>query len=111
MLPPDSAPARSGTASEVPQSSQNADEGALSAPHFGQGLDIGLPQAAQNFLPLVLSVPHLVQRMSRNVLFGFMLALDETEYKPKVKQELLELHSYKRYPESWGGWPTPGPMR
>ena len=47
----------------MPQSSQNADEGAFSAPHFGQRLDSGLPHAAQNFLPLVLSVPQLVQRI------------------------------------------------
>jgi hypothetical protein len=50
--------------SAVPQSSQNADAGAFSAPHFGQRLDSGLPHAAQNFLPLVLSVPHLVQRIA-----------------------------------------------
>ena len=48
-------------ASAVPQSSQNADDGAFSAPHFGQRLDSGLPHAAQNFLLVVLSVPHLVQ--------------------------------------------------
>jgi hypothetical protein len=42
---------------------KNADEGAFSAPHFGQRLDSGLPHAAQNFLLVVLSVPHLVQRM------------------------------------------------
>ena len=47
----------------MPQSSQNADEGAFSAPHFGQLRDSGLPHAAQNFLLVVLSVPHLVQRM------------------------------------------------
>ena len=51
-------------ASAVPQSSQNADAGAFSAPHFGQRLDNGLPQAAQNFLLVVLSVPHLVQRIA-----------------------------------------------
>jgi hypothetical protein len=50
-------------ASAVPQSSQNADDGAFSAPHFGQRPDRGPPQAAQNFLPVVLSVPHLVQRI------------------------------------------------
>ena len=48
----------------MPQSSQNAEEGAFSAPHFGQRLESGLPQAAQNFLPVVLSVPHFAQRMS-----------------------------------------------
>src|SRR5216684_9189943 len=52
------------TASAVPQSSQNADEGAFSAPHFGQRLVNGLPHAAQNFLPVVLSVPHFVQRIA-----------------------------------------------
>ena len=51
-------------ASAAPQSSQNADEGAFSAPHFGQRLDNGLPQVAQNFLPVVLSFPHLVQRIA-----------------------------------------------
>jgi hypothetical protein len=44
--------------SAVPQSSQNTEEGAFSAPHFGQRLDSGLPHAAQNFLPVALSVPH-----------------------------------------------------
>jgi hypothetical protein len=44
-----------------PQSSQNADAGAFAAPHFGQRLDSGLPHAGQNFLPVVLSVPHFVQ--------------------------------------------------
>ena len=48
----------------MPQSSQNADEGAFSAPHFGQRLGSGLPHAAQNFLLVVLSVPHLVQRIA-----------------------------------------------
>src|SRR5208283_3333855 len=38
-------------ASAAPQSSQNADEGAFSAPHFGHRLEIGLPHTAQNFLP------------------------------------------------------------
>ena len=52
------------TASAVPQSSQNADDGAFSAPHFGQRLGSGLPHAAQNFLLVVLSVPHLVQRIA-----------------------------------------------
>src|SRR5712671_5948730 len=51
-------------ASEVPQSSQNVDDGAFSAPHFGQRLDSGLPHAAQNFLFVVLSIPHLVQRIA-----------------------------------------------
>jgi hypothetical protein len=50
-------------ASAVPQSSQNAEEGAFSAPHFGQRLESGLSQAAQNFLPVVVSVPHFAQRM------------------------------------------------
>jgi hypothetical protein len=50
--------------SAVPQSSQNADEDAFSAPHFGQRLGSGLPHAAQNFLLLVLSVPHLLQRIA-----------------------------------------------
>ena len=48
----------------MPQSSQNADEGAFSAPHFAQRWDIGLPHAAQNFLLVVLSVPQLVQRIA-----------------------------------------------
>ena len=51
-------------ASEAPQSSQNADEGAFSAPHFGHRLDSGLPHVAQNFLPVELSFPHLEQRIA-----------------------------------------------
>jgi hypothetical protein len=51
-------------ASAAPQSSQNAEEGAFSAPHFGQRIDNGLPQAAQNFLPVMLSAPHLVHRIA-----------------------------------------------
>jgi len=38
----------------------------FSAAHFGQRLDSGLPHSAQNFLALVLSVPHLVQRIVLN---------------------------------------------
>jgi hypothetical protein len=56
-------------ASAVPQSSQNADEGAFSAPHFGHRLEIGLPHTAQNFLPVLLSVPHFEQRIDPNRLF------------------------------------------
>ena len=48
----------------VPQSSQNADKGAFSAPHVAQGLDNGLPQIAQNFRPVVLPVPHLRHRIA-----------------------------------------------
>ena len=48
----------------MPQSSQNADEGAFSAPHLGQRMESGLPQAAQNFLPVVLSAPHFVHRIA-----------------------------------------------
>src|SRR3984893_7002475 len=51
-------------ASAAPQSSQKADDGAFSAPHFEQRLNRGLPHAAQNFLLVVLSVPHLVQRIA-----------------------------------------------
>jgi hypothetical protein len=47
----------------APQSSQNADEGAFSAPHLGQRPDNRQPHAAQNFLPVALSVPHLIQRI------------------------------------------------
>jgi len=50
--------------SALPQSSQNRDAGAFSAPHSGQRLDSGLPHAAQNFLPVALSVPHFVQRIT-----------------------------------------------
>jgi hypothetical protein len=50
--------------SAVPQSSQNVDDGAFSAPHFEQRLDSGLPQAGQNFRPVLLSTPHLVQRIA-----------------------------------------------
>jgi len=36
----------------------------LSAPHFTHRFDSGLPHSGQNFLPDVLSVPHLEQLMS-----------------------------------------------
>src|SRR5690349_16510156 len=49
--------------SAVPQSSQNTDDDAFSAPHCAQLRDSGLPHAAQNFLPVVLSVPQFEQRM------------------------------------------------
>ena len=49
--------------SAPPQSSQNFDARALSAPHFEQRFDSALPHTAQNFLPLVLSVPHFAQRI------------------------------------------------
>jgi hypothetical protein len=45
----------------LPQSSQNADDGAFPAPHFGQRRESGLPHAAQNRRPLVLSAPHFEQ--------------------------------------------------
>jgi hypothetical protein len=35
----------------------------LSAAHFGQRLDSGLPHSAQNFLAPVLSIPHFEQRI------------------------------------------------
>jgi len=35
----------------------------FSAAHFGQLRDSGLPHAAQNFLLVVLSVPHFAQRI------------------------------------------------
>src|ERR1700689_1525648 len=47
----------------APQSSQNADVVAFSAPHCRQLRGSGLPHAAQNLRLFVLSVPHLVQRM------------------------------------------------
>jgi hypothetical protein len=50
--------------SAEPQSSQNTDESTFSAPHFGHRLEIGLPHAAQNFLLLLLSVPHFEQRIN-----------------------------------------------
>jgi hypothetical protein len=50
--------------STFPQKRQNRSESVFSAPHFGQRLDGGLPHAAQNFLLVVLSVPHLVQRIA-----------------------------------------------
>src|SRR6185437_4667130 len=50
--------------SALPQSSQYADDGAFSAPHFAHRLVSGLPQEAQNFRPVVLSVPHFVQRIA-----------------------------------------------
>jgi hypothetical protein len=47
----------------VPQSSQKADEGAFSEPHFGQRAANRRPHAEQNFLPVVLSVPHSEHRI------------------------------------------------
>ncbi len=49
--------------SGAPQSSQNFDEGSFSAEHFGQRIASAFPQLAQNFRPVLLSVPHLLQRM------------------------------------------------
>ena len=51
----------------MPQSSQNLAAGELSAPHFVQRFDKALPHSGQNFLPLVLSVPHLEQSISSPV--------------------------------------------
>jgi hypothetical protein len=51
-------------ASALPQSSQNSDAGAFSELHFGQLFESGLPHAAQNFLPVLLSVPHFEQRIA-----------------------------------------------
>src|ERR1700675_4267448 len=51
-------------ASTAPRSSENADDGAFSAPHLAHRLGSGLPHAAQNFLPVVLSVSHLVQSIA-----------------------------------------------
>jgi len=42
------------SASAVPQSSQKADEDSFSALHFGQRLDKGLPQAAQQACASIL---------------------------------------------------------
>jgi hypothetical protein len=44
--------------SVVPHSSQHLDVALLYAAHLGQRLDRGLPHSAQNFLPVLLSVPH-----------------------------------------------------
>ena len=49
--------------SGAPQSSQNFDEGSFSAVHLGQRIASAFPQLAQNFRPVLLSVPHLLQRM------------------------------------------------
>jgi hypothetical protein len=47
----------------APQSSQNLDSGSFSAPHCGHRIAGELPQWAQNFRPVLLSVPHFVQRI------------------------------------------------
>jgi len=74
------------TASALPQSSQNTDVGAFSALHFGQRLERGLPHAAQNFLPVVLSVPHFAQRIALPVekltLAVFKRFLDQSFCSP-----------------------------
>src|SRR5260221_10657999 len=41
-------------ASALPQSSQNSDAGAFSAPQLAHRLPSGFPHVAQNFLPLLL---------------------------------------------------------
>src|SRR6185312_14370961 len=51
-------------ASALPQSSQNADEGAFSALQFAHRTDNGLPHAAQNLRPVLLSTPHFEQRIA-----------------------------------------------
>jgi hypothetical protein len=50
-------------ASAEPQSPQNLDAGAFSAPHFGQLIASSLPHWEQNFLPATVSVSHLEQRI------------------------------------------------
>jgi hypothetical protein len=50
--------------SAAPQSSQNLAVAEFSAPHFEHRFDSGPPHSGQNFLPDVLSVPHLEQCMS-----------------------------------------------
>src|SRR5713101_6667937 len=47
----------------APQSPQNLDAGAFSAPHFGQRIASPLPHWEQNFLPARFSVSHLEQRI------------------------------------------------
>src|SRR5258708_289270 len=49
--------------SAAPQSPQNLDAGAFSAPHFGQLTASPLPHWEQNFLPARFSVSHLEQRI------------------------------------------------
>jgi hypothetical protein len=39
------------------------DKGSFSAVHFGQRIASPLPQLGQNFRPVLLSVPHVVQRI------------------------------------------------
>jgi hypothetical protein len=38
------------------------DKGSFSAAHFGQQIASAFPQLAQNFRPVLLSVPHFLQR-------------------------------------------------
>src|ERR1700688_4441019 len=51
------------TPKALPQSPQNLDAGAFSAPHFGQLAARPLPHWEQNFLPGAFSAPHFVQRI------------------------------------------------
>src|SRR6266853_2192942 len=59
----ETAPASALTASAAPQSPQNFEAGAFSAPHFGQGIASPLPHWEQNFLPTTFSVWHFEQRI------------------------------------------------
>jgi hypothetical protein len=59
--PPEASP------SGAPQSSQNLAVAELSAPHLVHRFDIGLPHSGQNFLPDVLTVRHLEQRIEPRI--------------------------------------------
>jgi hypothetical protein len=50
--------------SEAPQSPQNLNEGAFSAPHCGHLANSADPHPPQNFFPAEFSTPHFEQRIS-----------------------------------------------
>src|SRR3984893_14718985 len=103
-------------ASAAPQSSQKADDGAFSAPHFEQRLDRGLPHAAQNFLLVVLSVPHLLQRIAllgkpSDSLFLYHPACSRALKRriPAAARSRAEFLAPR--PAAWGFSHAPGPSR
>src|SRR5215469_5465497 len=52
-----------GASNAVPHSPQKRSPGWFVAPHLGQPMTSGAPQAAQNLRPSRLSLPHLEQRI------------------------------------------------
>jgi len=81
------APHAAADASAAPQSSQNADVGAFSEPHFGQRAANELPHAEQNLLPVVLSVPHFEHFIGLPSLEAGMSSItrrhEQTEAEPR----------------------------